>query len=205
MFFLWAKTLHIVAVVSWFAGLFYLPRLFVYHAEALAGPEPERAVLHAQFTRMERILERAIMRPALVVAIAAAFAMLGDRPHILVGAWLHAKLALVGGVVFYHGWCQRLAARLARGEAPMTSQGFRLFNELPTVLLVLVVFLVVFQHEATPPATAALAGGFGLVHAIGVWGAARRRARLARAAAGAGAGAARAAGAPERAALAAAG
>jgi putative membrane protein len=179
MLFLWAKTLHIVAVVAWFAGLFYLPRLFVYHAEALAGPEPARGVLHTQFTRMERILERAIMRPALVVAIAAAAAMLVERPGIVVGAWLHAKLALVGGVVFYHGWCQRLAARLADGRAPMSSQGFRLFNELPTMLLVLVVFLVVFQYEATPPAAAALAGGFGLLLVVGVFGAARRRARTA--------------------------
>jgi uncharacterized membrane protein len=76
MLYLWAKTLHIVAVVAWFAGLFYLPRLFVYHAEALGGPEPARGVLHAQFTRMERILE--IMRPALV-AIAAAVVMLAAR------------------------------------------------------------------------------------------------------------------------------
>ena len=181
MLFLWAKTLHIVAVVAWFAGLFYLPRLFVYHAEALDGPEPARALLHAQFSRMERVLERAIMRPALVVAIAAAVAMLADRPGILVGGWLHAKLALVGGVVFYHGWCQRLASRLASGVTPMSSQAFRLFNELPTVLLVLVVFLVVFQYEATPPAAAALAGGFGVLLVAGVLGAARRRARTARA------------------------
>jgi putative membrane protein len=180
MLFLWAKTLHIVAVVAWFAGLFYLPRLFVYHAEALVGPEPARAVLHVQFARMERILERAIMRPALVVALVAAAVMLAARPGILVGGWLHAKLALVGGVVFYHGWCQRLVARLAAGEAPMTSQGFRLFNELPTVLLVLVVFLVVFQYEATPPATAALAGGFGVLLLAGVFGAARRRGRASR-------------------------
>jgi putative membrane protein len=84
MLYLWAKTLHIVAVVAWFAGLFYLPRLFVYHAEALGGPEPARGVLHAQFTRMERILERAIMRPALVLAIAAAVVMLAARPGMLV-------------------------------------------------------------------------------------------------------------------------
>jgi putative membrane protein len=183
MLYLWAKTLHIVAVVAWFAGLFYLPRLFVYHAEALGGPEPARGVLHAQFTRMERILERAIMRPALVLAIAAAVVMLAARPGMLVGAWLHAKLALVGGVVFYHGWCQRLAARLAAGTAPMTSQGFRLFNELPTVLLVLVVFLVVFQVQATPRAGLALAGGFAALLVLGVAAAARRRTRAGRAAA----------------------
>jgi putative membrane protein len=178
--YLWAKTLHIVAVVAWFAGLFYLPRLFVYHAEALAGPEPARGVLHAQFGRMEQILERAIMRPALAVVIAAAMTMIALNPAMLVGGWLQAKLALVGAVVVYHAVCLRYMERLAAGDAPLTSQQFRLFNELPTVLLVVVVFLVVFQHQATPERAGYLAGGFGVLLVLGVTGAARRRARLAR-------------------------
>jgi putative membrane protein len=175
--YLWAKTLHVVAVVAWFAGLFYLPRLFVYHAEALAGPEPARLVLHAQFARMERLLERAIMRPALVLAVAAAATMLAERPGLLAGGWLQAKLVLVGGVVAYHAWCVRLARGLAAGRAPLSSQAFRLVNEVPTVLLVLVVFLVVFQRQATPRMALALAGGFAALIALGVVGAARRRAR----------------------------
>lgn len=179
MLYLWAKTLHIVAVVAWFAGLFYLPRLFVYHAEALAGAEPARGVLHAQFARMERILERAIMRPAVVLAVAAAATLLALRPALLADGWLHAKLALVAGVVAYHAVCVRFAGRLARGDAPLSSQGFRLFNELPTVLLVLVVFLVVFQRQATPRAALGLAGGFGALLLAGVLAAARRRARSA--------------------------
>jgi putative membrane protein len=177
--YLWAKTLHIVAVVAWFAGLFYLPRLFVYHAEALAGPEPARGVLHAQFGRMEQILERAIMRPALAVVIAAAMTMIALNPAMLVGGWLQAKLALVGAVVVYHAVCVRFAGRLAGGSAPLTSQGFRLFNEVPTVLLVLVVFLVVFQRQATAGAALGLAGGFGALLLVGVLAAARRRARVA--------------------------
>ncbi|GJG86893.1 membrane protein [Gemmatimonadetes bacterium T265] len=173
--YLWAKTLHIVAVVAWFAGLFYLPRLFVYHAEALAGPEPARAVLHAQFARMERVLERAIMRPALVLVVVAAGGMLAARPGLLAAGWLQAKLALVAGVAAYHWACVRCATRLAAGTSPMTSQQFRLFNEAPTVLLVLIVFLVTFQHQASPRAAAALAAGFGVLLAAGVAGAARRR------------------------------
>jgi putative membrane protein len=178
--YLWAKTLHIVAVVAWFAGLFYLPRLFVYHAEALAGPEPARAVLHAQFGRMEQILERAIMRPALAVVIAAATTMLALNPAIALGGWLQAKLGLVGAVVIYHAVCLRCMDRLAAGRSPMTSQQFRLFNELPTVLLVVVVFLVVFQQQATPARALGLAAGFGVLLVAGVAAAARRRGRRAR-------------------------
>lgn len=174
--YLWARTLHVVAVVAWFAGLFYLPRLFVYHAEALAGPEPARAVLHAQFSRMERVLERAIMRPALVLVVAAAGVMVATHPALLGERWLQAKLTLVAGVVAYHWACVRCAGRLAAGEAPMTSQQFRLFNEAPTVLLVLVVFLVTFQRQATAATALALAGGFALLLVAGVATAARRRA-----------------------------
>ncbi len=183
MTYLWAKTLHVVAVVAWFAGLFYLPRLFVYHAEALAGREPARGVLHAQFARMERLLERAIMRPAAVLAVAAALVMVAERPALLASGWLQAKLALVALLVAYHGWCVRLAAALAAGRAPMSSQRFRLVNEVPTVLLVLVVFLVVFQRQATPRTALGLAGGFAALLVLGVGAAARRRARAARPAA----------------------
>ena len=165
--------------MAWFAGLFYLPRLFVYHAEALAGPEPARAVLHAQFARMERILERAIMRPALAVVVMAATTMLALNPAIMLGGWLQAKLGLVGAVVVYHAVCLRFMERLAAGDAPLTSHGFRLFNELPTVLLVIVVFLVVFQRQATPARALGLAAGFGALILAGVLGAARRRARAA--------------------------
>lgn len=178
--YLWAKTLHIVAVVAWFAGLFYLPRLFVYHAEALAGPEPARAVLHAQFARMERVLERAIMRPAFALAVAGAGGMLAARPGLLAAGWLQAKLVLVAGVAAYHWACVRCAVRLAAGAPPMTSQQFRLFNEAPTLLLVLVVFFVTFRNQANPRAAAALAGGFALLLAAGVAGAARRRGAPAR-------------------------
>ena len=174
--YLWAKTLHVVAVVAWFAGLFYLPRLFVYHAEALAGPEPARAVLHAQFSRMERILERAIMRPAVVLVVVAGTVMATVRPTLLGERWLQVKLCLVAAVVAYHWACVRCTARLATGVTPMTSQQFRLFNEAPTVLLVLVVFLVIFQRQATAGAALALAGGFAVLLVAGVAAAARRRA-----------------------------
>ena len=174
--YLWAKTLHVVAVVAWFAGLFYLPRLFVYHAEALAGPEPARTVLHAQFSRMERLLERAIMRPALVLVVAAGATMAAARPALVGEGWLQGKLGLVAVVVAYHWACVRCTARLATGTRPMTSQQFRLFNEAPTVLLVLIVFLVIFQRQATAGAALALAGAFALLLVAGVAGAARRRA-----------------------------
>lgn len=177
--YLWAKTLHVVAVVAWFAGIFYLPRLFVYHAEALAGAEPARGVLHAQFSRMERILERAIMRPAFVLAVVAAATMLAYRPALVGDGWMQAKLALVAGVAGYHVWTVRAMRQLAAGRSPLTSQQFRMANEIPTVLLVLIVFLVTFQRQATVGSALALAGGFAVLLVLGVVGAARRRARAA--------------------------
>lgn len=129
------KAFHIIAVVSWFAGLLYLPRLFVYHADCEDAPGRER------FGVMEARLHRRIMGPAMAAAIGLGLALLAWFP---VAGWVVAKLVLVGGLVAFHVWCGRQIKALAAGRG-LTAKAYRLWNEVPTVLLVLIVLLVVLK------------------------------------------------------------
>ena len=134
---LWIKSLHIVFVVSWFAGLFYLPRLFVYHADAKDAPSDER------FQLMERKLYRGIMTPAMVLTLATGlWIWLG---YGVSGAWLHAKVALVAGLVGYHFWLGSMRHAFARNNNTRSHVYYRWVNEVPTVLLVAIVVLVVVK------------------------------------------------------------
>jgi putative membrane protein len=134
---LWIKALHIVFVVAWFAGLFYLPRLFVYHAMAEDAPARER------FKVMERKLYRGIMTPAMVLTLATGLWMwLG---YGFEGGWLYAKVALVFVLVAYHFWMRSLMMDFARDANRRTHVFFRWVNELPTVILVAIVILVVVK------------------------------------------------------------
>ena len=124
-------------VVAWFAGLFYLPRLFVYHALSDDTASRER------FKVMERKLYRGIMLPTMVLTLATgAWMWLG---HGLTGGWLHAKLALVAALVAYHFWLGHLVRAFARDQNRHTHVFYRWINELPLVLLVLIVILVVVK------------------------------------------------------------
>jgi len=134
---LWIKALHIVFVVSWFAGLFYLPRLFVYHAQAEDAPSRER------FKVMERRLYRGIMTPAMVLTLASGLWMWWR--YDFAGGWLYAKVALVVGLVAYHFWMRALMAEFARDANRRTHGFFRWVNEIPTVILVAIVILVVVK------------------------------------------------------------
>jgi len=134
---LWVKSAHIIFVISWFAGLFYLPRLFVYHAQAEDAPSRER------FKVMERKLYRGIMTPSMVLTIVTgAWIWLG---YGVTGGWLHAKLACVALLVGYHLWMRSLLGRFARDENRHTHVFYRWVNELPLVLLVAIVILVVVK------------------------------------------------------------
>lgn len=139
--YLWMKVVHILAIVSWMAGLFYLPRLFVYHAEA--GVE---AAISRTFCVMERRLLKAIMRPAAVVAVLSGglLAWYGGwfGPS---SVWLWLKILLVGFLAVYHGVLERHAARFARGSEVGSSRYFRILNEVPTLLLIGIVILVVLK------------------------------------------------------------
>ncbi len=134
---LWLKALHIVFVVTWFAGLFYLPRLFVYHAMASDEPSLER------FKVMERKLFWGIMTPSGVLTlILGTWLWLG---YGFSGGWLHAKLALVALLVAYHVWCGKLMLDFRRGCNTKRHVWLRWFNEVPVVLLLAVVLLVVLK------------------------------------------------------------
>ena len=134
---LWLKSFHIVFVVAWFAGLFYLPRLFVYHAQAQDAASRER------FKVMERKLYRGIMMPAMLLTVASGvWLWLGFG---FGGGWLHAKVALVGLLVAYHFWMRKYLGDFARDANAHSHVFYRWVNEAPTLLLVAIVILVVVK------------------------------------------------------------
>jgi protoporphyrinogen IX oxidase len=145
--YLWFKTLHIVGVVVWFAGLFYLVRLFIYHREAADLEPPLRQAFEEQYGLMERRLANIITTPGMVVAVAMAVGLLLVEPAWLKQTWMHAKLAVVACLLAYHHFCYRLMGQLQRGECLWSGRQLRALNELPTLLLVLVVMLVVFKNQ----------------------------------------------------------
>ena len=134
---LWLKAFHIVFVVTWFAGLFYLPRLFMYHAAATDAPSIER------FQTMEQRLF-AIMTIGATLTLLFGLSMLRIAPGLLQAGWLHAKLTLVLVLIGYHGWCYRLMSDLRAGRK-RSSTWYRVFNEVPSVLLIAIVILVVVK------------------------------------------------------------
>lgn len=134
---LWVKSFHIVFVVAWFAGLFYLPRLFVYHAMTTDSAGMER------FKIMERKLYYGIMTPSAVLAVVLGLWLwLG---YGITGAWLHAKLALVVLLIAYHGYCGRLLADFKHDRNRHGHVYYRWFNEVPVLILIAVVILVVVK------------------------------------------------------------
>jgi protoporphyrinogen IX oxidase len=142
---LWLKAFHIIGVVSWFAALLYLPRLFVYHSQMQNPGSPiDDDVGNARFKIMERKLFM-IMTIGAVVAIGFGVAMLAQAPDYLLMRWLHVKLALVLVLVGYHGACFALLQDFAANRNSRSERWYRLFNELPAVLLIAIVILVVVK------------------------------------------------------------
>ena len=140
MLYLWLKVIHIVAVVAWMAGLFYLPRLFVYHVDQAVGTDGD-----ALFRLMERRLMVAIMRPAAVVALLAGMATVGAAGFSWGAFWLSMKLLGVIGVIGYHGLLEVHLKSFARGERLHSGRYYRIINEVPTVLLIWIVIFVVVK------------------------------------------------------------
>jgi putative membrane protein len=132
----WLRAFHIVFVVAWFAGLFYLPRLFVYHSTT------EDAAGNARFKLMERKLFFAITTPAAVIAVALGLTMLAIGWGAYSQAnWLWLKLALVAGLIGYHVACWRLMQAFARDENSHSHKFYRWFNEVPLAFLIAIVVL----------------------------------------------------------------
>jgi putative membrane protein len=136
--YLWIKALHVIAVISWMAGLLYLPRLFVYHSQVGPGAQSET------FKTMERKLLYYIMAPAMIAAWVAGLSLiaLGDWRA---APWLHAKLALVAILTGLHFYCGALQRAFARDANRHSARFFRFFNEAPTLLMIGIVILVVVK------------------------------------------------------------
>jgi putative membrane protein len=135
---LWIKALHVIFMVTWFAGLFYLPRLFVYHAEATDAPGI------ARFKIMERRLYT-MMTLGMVLTATFGVWLLSLEPQLLSLPWMHAKLALVAGLIGYHFWCRNLVRAFAEDRNTRSSKWYRYFNEAPSLVLVAVVILVIVK------------------------------------------------------------
>ena len=136
---LWIKALHIIFVVCWFAGIFYLPRLFVYHAMS------QDPAIREQLSLMERKLFR-FMTPLAVLAVFFGLWLVMLNPVLYLSTqWFHAKAALVIALIVYHWQCGRYIDKLAEGSVQRSHIFFRWFNETPTLILFAVVILVVVR------------------------------------------------------------
>ena len=133
---LWYKTLHIIFMVTWFAGLFYLPRLFVYHSMS------EDKTSHDRFVIMERKLYWGIMTPGAIFTI--LFGALLIQYHGLPG-WLQLKIVLVIFLVIYHIWCGLILSNFKKEENKKSHKWYRFFNEVPVVILFAIIYLVIFK------------------------------------------------------------
>jgi len=137
----WILTLHIISLISWFAMLFYMPRLFVYHAEQIEKKEFVDVV-----KVMEEKLYRIIGLPAMIATIATGIGLIVINPDIWsTGGWLHAKLALVAVLVGYHLYLNIIRNSLASNECEKSGKFFRILNEVPTLIMIAVVTLVIVK------------------------------------------------------------
>jgi putative membrane protein len=137
--------IHIIFVVCWMAGLFYIVRLFVYHTEAQDKPEPDRKILSDQFEIMERKLWYIISVPSMVIVLAAGITMLIMVPGWLQQPWMQIKLCFVAGLLVYHFICQNKMKQMAKGIYIWTSTQLRIWNEVATLFLFAIVFLAVLK------------------------------------------------------------
>lgn len=134
---LWIKVFHVFAVIAWFAGIFYLPRLFVYHAQAKDQTSKDRFVV------MERKLLWGIMTPSAIVAIILGLWLW--LAYGFSGQWLMLKLALVGAVLLYHGWCIKICHDFKVEKNTLSHIAFRWLNEVPVFLLLGILILVIVK------------------------------------------------------------
>ncbi len=147
--YLYLKAIHIIFVVSWMAGLFYVVRLFIYHTEAKERPEAEQKILFPQFEMMERKLYQIITTPAMVLTLLAGIAMVYLNPSLLKESWLQVKLGFVVGLIVYHFICQHLMQQMRNGIFKFTSTQLRIWNEVATILLFAIVFLAVLKNAVS--------------------------------------------------------
>ena len=141
------KALHIIFMVSWFAGLFYIVRLFIYHTEAQEKNEQEKEILGRQFKIMEKKLWWIITTPAMILTVIFGISMLFLNPALLKMDWMHLKLTFVVLLLVYHFVCQKIMRKLNNNIFVWSSNKLRLWNELATLALVTIVFLVIMKNS----------------------------------------------------------
>ena len=139
------KALHLIFVITWFAGLFYIVRLFVYHAEAKQKPQPEQDILIKQYQLMQYRLWYIITWPSAILASLFAFYLLYLNPEWLSQPWMHVKLAFVLLLYIYHAKCHLIFKQLQNNEVRNSSNFYRIWNEGATIILFAVVFLVILK------------------------------------------------------------
>ena len=132
------KTLHILAIISWMVGLLYLPRLYVYHAQTQPG-----TVQAETFKVMERRLLKAIMTPAMIASFVFGIWMLIENPELLGEIWFHIKATAVVIMAAVHGKFSKMQRLLEDDHVPMTSKSYRIWKEVPTVLMIIIVVMAV--------------------------------------------------------------
>ena len=145
----YVKALHLIFVITWFAGLFYIPRLFIYHIEASQKPAPEKEILTKQLQIMTKRLWYIITWPSAILATAFAIWLLLLRPGWLQQPWMHIKLGFVVLLFAYHLKNHQIFEQLQRGEVKYTSSFMRIWNEGATLILFAIVFLVILKSTFT--------------------------------------------------------
>jgi putative membrane protein len=145
MSFLYVKALHIIFVITWFAGLFYIVRLFIYHSEAEKKTSPEKEILQKQYKLMSKRLWYIITWPSAILASVFAFWLLYENPAYLKMPWMHVKLTFVLALYIYQGICHKIFIQLQNDIVKYSSFKLRIWNEVATIILFSIVFLVVLK------------------------------------------------------------
>ena len=143
---LYLKAVHIIFIVTWFAGLFYMPRLFVYIIESHAKSEPEKSILLRQLNLMASRLWYGITWPSAIITLVMGTSLLINQPEWLSMGFMHMKLTLVFLLYLYHVSLQVILNQLKKGTVKYTSQQMRLWNEVSTLFLISIVFLIVLKN-----------------------------------------------------------
>ena len=162
------KALHLIFIITWFAGLFYIVRLFIYQTEALARPEAERKILAPQLALMASRLWYIITWPSAILTLIFGYWVLSFRWGYLQEEFMWVKLALVGLLYLYHGCNHVLFMQLQKGIARWNSTQLRIWNELATLLLFAIVFLIVLKNTLHMAWGIVALIGLGLVLMLGI-------------------------------------
>jgi putative membrane protein len=138
--YLWLKALHIIAMVAWMAGMLYLPRLYVYHADAAVGSDKSET-----FKIMERRLLKAIINPAMIATLLFGGLMLVANPDLMAFGWVHAKLGLIAAMIFFHALFAKWRKDFAADRNTRPARFYRIWNEVPTVAMIAIILLAVLR------------------------------------------------------------